>query len=75
MFDPFVIIMVGKDMWDVFEANFAVLDAVSELYVIEQYHDYKMTDDRFVVKQTHEIRSLTKEVEHFDCVLPNKFIA
>lgn len=58
-----------------FEAIFAVLDAVSELYVIEQYHDYKMTDYRFVVKQTHEIQSLIKEAEHFDCVLSDKFIA
>jgi hypothetical protein len=29
-----------------------------ELYVNEQYHEYKMVDDRFVVEQAHEIQLL-----------------
>ncbi|XP_073357895.1 uncharacterized protein [Aegilops tauschii subsp. strangulata] len=73
--DPFMTIMVGKDMWDALEAKFGVADAGSELYIMEQYHDYKMTDDRSVVEQAHEIQSLTKELEHLNCVLPDKFIA
>ena len=51
-----------------------VADAGSELYIMEQYHDYKMTDDRSVVEKAHEIQSLTKELE-LNCVLPDKFIA
>ena len=42
---------------------------------MEQYHDYKMTNGRSVVEQAHEIMSLVKELEHFSCVLPDKFIA
>ena len=34
-----------------------------------------MTDDRSVVEQAHEIQSLTKELEHLNSVLPDKFIA
>lgn len=34
-----------------------------------------MTDDRSVVKHAHEIPSLNKELEHFQCVLPDKFVA
>ena len=47
--DPFMTIIVGKDMWDDLEAKFGVSDAGSKLYVTEQYHDYKMTDDHPVV--------------------------
>jgi hypothetical protein len=31
------------------------LDAGTELYIIEQYHDYHMLDGKSVVTQTHEI--------------------
>src|SRR5438105_12566221 len=34
-----------------------------------------MVDDRFVVEQAHEIRSLAKKLENFPCVLPDKFVA
>ena len=50
-------ISVGKDMWDALEAKFGVSDAGSELYVMEQFYDYKMTDERSVVQQAHEIQS------------------
>ena len=65
----------GKDMWDALEAKFGASDAGSELYVMEQFYDYKMTDERSVVQQAHEIQSLAKELEHFKCVLPDKFVA
>ena len=45
----------GKDMWDALEAKFRVSDAANELYVMEQFYDYKMVDDRSVVEQAHEI--------------------
>ena len=65
----------GKDMWAALEAKFGASDADSELYVMEQFYDYKMTDERSVVQQAHEIQSLAKEVEYFKCVLPDKFVA
>jgi hypothetical protein len=42
-------------MWDALEQRYAVSDAGSELYVMEQFHDYRMVDDRSVVEQAHEI--------------------
>ena len=33
------------------------------------------TNERSVVQQTHEIQSLSKELEYFKCVLPDKFVA
>ena len=57
------------------EAKFGASDAGSELYIMEQLYDYKMTDERSVVQQAHEIQSLAKELEHFKCNLPGKFVA
>nr|ABA96226.1 retrotransposon protein, putative, Ty1-copia subclass [Oryza sativa Japonica Group] len=65
----------GKDMWDALEAKFGVSDADSELYVMEQFYDYKMVDDRSVVEQAHEIQMLAKELENNNCELPDKFVA
>ena len=46
----------GKDMWAALEAMFGASGAGNELYVMEQLCDYKMTDVRSVVQQTHEIQ-------------------
>ena len=40
-----------------------------------KFYDYKMTDERSVVQQAHEVQSLAKELEYFKCVLPDKFVA
>ena len=61
----------GKDMWAALEAMFGASGAGNELYVMEQFCDYKMTDECSVVQQTHEIQSLSKELEYFKCVLPD----
>jgi hypothetical protein len=42
---------------------------------MEQLFYYKMVENRPVVEQAHEIQALTKEVEQFPCVLPDKFVA
>jgi hypothetical protein len=34
----------GKDMWDTLNNDYGGSDAGTELYIIEQYHDYKMVD-------------------------------
>jgi len=72
--DPYMSFDNSKDAWDALEAKFGVSDAGTELYVMEQFYDYKMTDDRSIVEQAHEIQSLAKELEQFKCVLPDKFV-
>jgi hypothetical protein len=59
-------------MLDALEARYGVFDAGSELYVMEQFHDYRMIEDRPVVEQAHKIQALMKELELFGCVLPDK---
>jgi hypothetical protein len=61
--DPYMNFDYGKDAWDALEAKFGVSDADTELYVMEQYFDYKMTGELSVVEQAHEIQSLFKELE------------
>ena len=34
-----------------------------------------MVENRSVVEQAHEIQALAKELEHFSCLLPDKFVA
>jgi predicted GNAT family N-acyltransferase len=52
-------------LWDALETKYGVFDAGSELYVMKQFCDYKMVDDRSIVEQTHEIQSLAKELKGF----------
>jgi hypothetical protein len=66
-------------MWDALEAQYGVSDAGSELYVMEQFLDYRMVEDRFVVEQAYEIHMLAKDLRNCrkesPCVLPDKFVA
>jgi hypothetical protein len=48
--DAYVPLQSGKEMWDALEARYGASDASSELYVMEQFHDYRMVDDRSVVE-------------------------
>ena len=60
MVDAYVPLQTGKEMWDALEAKYGVSDAGCELYVMEQFHDYRMVDDCSVVEQAHEIQTLAK---------------
>jgi transcription elongation factor GreA-like protein len=72
--DAYVTMSTGKEMWDALESKYGVSDAGSELYVMEQFHDYRMVEDRSIVEQAHDIQALVKELENFGCVLPEKFV-
>ncbi|XP_066333656.1 uncharacterized protein [Miscanthus floridulus] len=65
----------NKELSDALDAKFGVSDTSTELYLMEQLFDYKMVDNHSVVEQAHEIQALTKELEQFLCVLPDKFMA
>ena len=73
--DAYMHIPSGKELWDSLEAKFGASDAGSELYVMEQFYDYRMVDDRSVVEQAHELQALAKELDNFKCNLPEKFVA
>nr|AAO66536.1 retrotransposon protein, putative, Ty1-copia sub-class [Oryza sativa Japonica Group] len=65
----------AKELWDALNTKFGATDASNDLYIMEQFHDYKMSDNHSVVEQAHEIQTMAKEIELLKCVLPDKFVA
>nr|ABF98657.1 retrotransposon protein, putative, Ty1-copia subclass [Oryza sativa Japonica Group] len=65
----------AKELWDALNTKCGATDASNDLYIMEQFHDYKMADNRSVVEQAHEIQTMAKELELLKCVLPDKFVA
>nr|AAR87214.1 retrotransposon protein, putative, Ty1-copia sub-class [Oryza sativa Japonica Group] len=65
----------AKELWDALNTKFGATDASNDLYIMEQFHDYKMADNRSVVEHAHEIQTMAKELELLKCVLPDKFVA
>jgi hypothetical protein len=75
LIDAYAQMPTGKAMWEALEARYDVSDAGSELYVMEQFHNYWMVENRSVVEQAHEIQALVKELELFGCALLDNFVA
>ena len=40
----------GKDMWVALEATFGASGAGNELYIMEQFYDYRMIEERSMVE-------------------------
>ena len=59
--DVYMHIAYAKELWDALNAKFGASDTGSELYVMENFHDIKMVDNRSVVEQAHEIQCIVKE--------------
>lgn len=73
--DSYASIDNGKDIWSTLETKFGVLDAGTEMYIKEQFYEYMMTHECSVVEQAHEIQSFARDLENFNCMLPEKFVA
>ncbi|WVZ67988.1 hypothetical protein U9M48_016987 [Paspalum notatum var. saurae] len=42
---------------------------------MESFHDFKMVNDKSIVRQAHDIRCIAKELEILKCSLPDPFVA
>ena len=65
----------AAELWEMLEHKFSALDAGHEMYVMEQYHDFKMVDNYSVVEQAHEFQLIVRELDQLEHVLPDKFVA
>jgi hypothetical protein len=65
----------SKELWDVLKNNYGSSNAGTEVYIIEQYNDYKMVDGKSVVEQAHEIQCMVKELELLKIIVPDEFVA
>jgi hypothetical protein len=61
-------------MWDTLKTEYGGSDADTELYIIVQYHDYHMVDEKSVVTQAHEIQCMVKELALLKIVIPDEFV-
>jgi hypothetical protein len=46
--DTYLCYKTVKEMWDTLNIEYGGSDAGTELYIIEQYHDYQMVDGKSV---------------------------
>ena len=58
--DAYMHLFTGQELWEALEAKFGVSDAGSELYIMEQFHNYRMVDDHLF---THEHVTCTSGIE------------
>jgi hypothetical protein len=65
----------AEEMWDTLNTEYGGSDADTEMYLIEQYHDYKMVDGKSVVTQAHKIQCVVKELTLLKIVVPDEFVA
>jgi hypothetical protein len=72
--DVYLHIKIGKEMWDALNNNYNGSDAGTELYIIEQYHDYKMVDEKGVVDQALEIQCMVKKLELLKIIVPDEYV-
>jgi len=75
LYDVYMHMKDAKVLWDALNAKFSASYAGSELYVMENFHDKTIEDNRSVVEQAHEIQCIVKELELLKCPLPDKFVA
>jgi hypothetical protein len=61
-------------MWDALNIEYGGSDAGTELYIIKQYHDYQMVDEKGVITQFHEIQCMVKELKLLQFVVPDEFV-
>jgi hypothetical protein len=47
--DTYLRYKTAKEMWDILNTEYVGSDADTELYIIEQYHNYQMVDGKSVV--------------------------
>jgi hypothetical protein len=73
--DTYLHYKTAKEMWDTLNTEYRGSDAGTELYIIEQYHDYQMVDGKSVVTQAHEIQCMVKELGLLKIVVPDEFVA
>jgi hypothetical protein len=64
-----------KEICDTLNTEYGGSYAGTELYIIEQYHDYQMVDGKSVVIQVHEIQCMVKELTLIKIVIPDEFVA
>jgi hypothetical protein len=73
--DTYLRYKAAKEMRDTLNTEYGGSNTGTELYIIEQYHDYQMVDGKSVVTQAHEMQCMVKELTLLKIVVPDEFVA
>jgi hypothetical protein len=73
--DTYLRYKAAKEMRDTLNTEYGGSNTGTELYIIEQYHDYQMVDGKSVVTQAHEIQCMVKKLTLLKIVVPDEFVA
>ncbi|XP_019198081.1 PREDICTED: uncharacterized protein LOC109191863 [Ipomoea nil] len=66
LFDIYQYEESSKDLWDVLEAKYISEDASSKKFLVSEFNDYKMVDNRPVMEQFHEIVRILGQMRQHD---------
>lgn len=64
----------AAELWEALDRKYSVSDAGRWIYVVEQYHDFKMIDNQSVVKQAHDLLTIVGEMSQFGAIVNPKFV-
>jgi hypothetical protein len=73
--DTYLCYKTAKEMWDTLNTKYGGSNAGTELYIIEQYRDYQLVDEKSLVTHAHEIHGMVKELSLLKTVIPDEFLA
>ncbi|XP_031120905.1 uncharacterized protein LOC116024145 [Ipomoea triloba] len=54
----------SKDLWDVLEAKYISEDASSKKFLVSEFNEFRMVDNRSVMEQFHEIVRILGQIRH-----------
>nr|GMC71263.1 putative zinc finger, CCHC-type [Ipomoea batatas] len=54
----------SKDLWDVLEAKYIYEDAFSKKFLVSEFNEFRMVDNRSVMEQFHEIVRILGQIRH-----------
>nr|GME12183.1 zinc finger, CCHC-type [Ipomoea batatas] len=54
----------SKDLWDVLEAKYISEDASSKKFLVSEFNEFRMVDNRSVMEQFHEIVRIFGQIRH-----------
>ncbi|XP_004510276.1 uncharacterized protein [Cicer arietinum] len=58
LFDIYQSSISAKELWETLESRYMQEDATSKKFLVSQFNNYKMVDNKSVMEQMHEIESI-----------------
>ena len=52
----------AKELWDALEAKYISEDASSKKFLVCNFNSFKMTNDRHIIEQFHEIQHILNQI-------------